>query len=106
MNYAPMWSAPDAEGRPAVLEPMPPEMPDDELISWAQGYLAGLDRGEQRPPADDDDYAAIVRAGFRVSERAARSKIWRAMVLAGETPTDDEIERRLWALTQTPTSGI
>jgi hypothetical protein len=81
-------------------------MSDDELIRWAEGYLAGAYRQatlDQREDYDYEQYAARVRAGFRTSERAARSKIWRAMVLAGETPTDEEIERRLWKLTEQPT---
>lgn len=68
-------------------------MTDDELVAWGVGYLAGAaaagrDPELEAPPAR--------KWSLRDLERAGRRRIWDLMVLAGEVPTEEEIERRLW----------
>ncbi len=68
-------------------------MTDVELIAWAAGYLAGSAAAARDPELE----APPARTwSLRDLERAGRRRIWDLMVLAGEVPTEEEIERRLW----------
>lgn len=64
----------------------------DELIAWAAGYLAGAAAAARDPDLE----APARRWSVRDLERAGRRRLWDLMVLAGEVPTEEEIERRLW----------
>lgn len=70
-------------------------MTDDELIAWAAGYVAGWSGSDAS--AELDGRPAPARTwSLRDLERAGRRRIWDLMVLAGEVPTEEQIERRLW----------
>lgn len=68
-------------------------MDERELIAWAAGYLAGAAAAARDP---EFEAPPARRWSVRDLERAGRRRIWDLMVLAGEVPTEDEIERRLW----------
>lgn len=60
---------------------------------WARGYLAGWDRGELEPL---EQPAPARTWSLRDLERAGRRRMWDQMVLRGEFPDLEEIERNLW----------
>lgn len=68
-------------------------MTDDELVAWAAGYLAGAAAAARDP---EFEAPPARRWSVRDLERAGRRRIWDLMVMAGEVPTEEEIERRLW----------
>lgn len=73
----------------------PPSMSDDELIAWARGYVAGWSSSDEL--AELDGRQAPARTwSLRDLERAGRRRLWDQMVLRGEFPDLEEIERNLW----------
>lgn len=68
-------------------------MDERELIAWTVGYLAGAAAAARDP---DLEAPPARRWSVRDLERAGRRRLWDLMVLAGEVPTEEEIERRLW----------
>lgn len=61
---------------------------------WARGYLAGWDRGRELEPLEQP--APARTWSLRDLERAGRRRMWDQMVLRGEFPDLEEIERNLW----------
>jgi hypothetical protein len=70
-------------------------LPTDPLHAWALGFLAGWDRADELAGHDGQPAPARIPI-VRTLERAGRRRLWDLMVLAGEDPDPDEIERRLW----------
>ncbi|HEX6748811.1 MAG TPA: hypothetical protein VF092_16050 [Longimicrobium sp.] len=75
----------------------------EELSAWAQGYLAGWDRADAAAGRDLPHEEPVKLHLVRGIERAGRRQLWDLMVMAGEYPDPEEIERRLW--THPTTSG-
>lgn len=70
-------------------------MTDDELVAWAAGYVAGWTSSDELAELDGRPEPPKLNL-VRDIERAGRRRMWDLMVLAGEYPDPEEIERRLW----------